>query len=564
MPGYQNFFATTLFTDIGATDTVITLTTVPAVAPGRLVLEARNPTQREIITYTAIAGNQVTGVVRGVGGTTAKPHTKNSLVEMNLTAEDIADLYAAFGAFAATNGSGWYPSVSLPTSIVANGNRNYLFTMPGDMTNIFSNSMKIRGTRTLAAPTQGALITATSWLSKSSPNKSAWNDNFTLLATVKLSAYGSGGNKYIHGRGDATSANAWGIYIDGNGRVGMFGANGGSSNFRMAYTHTKLNLNREYKLAASWASGVITIYVDGQQVLVQANTSGTAPTTVGQTGDYAIGRIGQNSSTQIQDIEISQTAVFNAVLTATQIRNINSAGIVGNETNLQFAHSLNGVLTDLNTTTPNDLTNNGSVAFQTGGGFNNYGASTTLEYGQIVTNPVFSAGSTTFQVQVPSGCAFPVAGTPLSALHYSTSFAPAGFPRDAVQRTAVISSVRASSNIAPGDGSFNLDSYGLAISVYAPYTMSVQVHVELSCISSTDYEFKPSIRVDGTNTVIFDSSAAPSSGTRSVERSLTADITLTPGYHTISAGVDLFSGTGYLLQAGGQRLTVIVPVPILG
>lgn len=89
--GYQNFFATTLYTDIGASDTVITLETIPAVTSGRLVLEARNPTQREIISYSGIAGNQITGVVRGLGGTTAKSHTKNSLVEMNLTAEDLTD-----------------------------------------------------------------------------------------------------------------------------------------------------------------------------------------------------------------------------------------------------------------------------------------------------------------------------------------------------------------------------------------------------------------------------------------------------------------------------------------
>lgn len=99
---YQNFFATRLFTDAGAADSTLTLETAPSVTTGTLVLEARNPTQREIVTYTGVSGNQVTGVTRGVGGTTAKAHIKTALVEMNLTAEDLT---AALGlAFAFPTG----------------------------------------------------------------------------------------------------------------------------------------------------------------------------------------------------------------------------------------------------------------------------------------------------------------------------------------------------------------------------------------------------------------------------------------------------------------------------
>jgi hypothetical protein len=92
--GYQNFFATKLYTDIGASDTTITLETPPTVTSGRLTLEARNSSKREIISYTGVSGNQITGVTRGVGGTSASIHTKNALVEMNVTAEDLADALA--------------------------------------------------------------------------------------------------------------------------------------------------------------------------------------------------------------------------------------------------------------------------------------------------------------------------------------------------------------------------------------------------------------------------------------------------------------------------------------
>lgn len=89
--GYQNFFATRLFTDIGASDTTITLETPPSVTEGRLVLEARNSSKREIISFTGVSGNDITGVTRGVGGTSATTHTQNSLVEMNVTAEDLEE-----------------------------------------------------------------------------------------------------------------------------------------------------------------------------------------------------------------------------------------------------------------------------------------------------------------------------------------------------------------------------------------------------------------------------------------------------------------------------------------
>lgn len=87
--GYQNFFATRLFTDIGASDTTITLENPPTPVEGYLVLEARNTSKREIISYTGVSGNDITGVARGQGGTTATDHSKNALVEMNLVAEDL-------------------------------------------------------------------------------------------------------------------------------------------------------------------------------------------------------------------------------------------------------------------------------------------------------------------------------------------------------------------------------------------------------------------------------------------------------------------------------------------
>lgn len=88
---WQNFFATKLYSDVSDVATTITLETAPTVTAGRLVLEARNTGQREIIKYTGVVGNQITGVSRGQEGTTARSHLAGTVVEMNLTAQDIID-----------------------------------------------------------------------------------------------------------------------------------------------------------------------------------------------------------------------------------------------------------------------------------------------------------------------------------------------------------------------------------------------------------------------------------------------------------------------------------------
>lgn len=113
--GWQNFYATRLFTEIGASDTTITLETAPSETAGTLVLEARNSTKREIITYTGVTGNDITGVTRGAEGTSASSHLKNSLVEMNLTA---GDLQAALAAAVSLNPDGTLKDDAVSTDAV--------------------------------------------------------------------------------------------------------------------------------------------------------------------------------------------------------------------------------------------------------------------------------------------------------------------------------------------------------------------------------------------------------------------------------------------------------------
>lgn len=86
--GTSNAFSTTLNGTITDVATTITLTTVTGLqSPGVLVIDrvdsnaVATPVTREYISYTGITGSQLTGVSRGLGGSTAQAHNSGSVVE---------------------------------------------------------------------------------------------------------------------------------------------------------------------------------------------------------------------------------------------------------------------------------------------------------------------------------------------------------------------------------------------------------------------------------------------------------------------------------------------------
>lgn len=90
--GTVNAFNTTLNGAIDASVTTITLTTTTGlVAPGILCLDRQDatfvdtPTKREYISFTAIAGNDLTGCARGVAGSSAQAHASGAIVEENFS-----------------------------------------------------------------------------------------------------------------------------------------------------------------------------------------------------------------------------------------------------------------------------------------------------------------------------------------------------------------------------------------------------------------------------------------------------------------------------------------------
>lgn len=430
--GFLNFYVTKLLTDITAVDTTITLETPPTVPSGRLVLEARNVSQREILSYTSVVGNQIQGVVRGVGGTTAKPHSKNGLVEMNVTAQDLQDLYDAFASFSSTNGSGWITAVTLPSSVVYNGNHSYTITYPVSVASIKSNGTRTRFTRTVTAPTQCTSLNGTNqYFSKTTPSGMTFVDDFAGGAWIYPIAYPVT-EEVIESRYNGTSG--WVLAIESTGQLRLSGFNAGVGNVSAVQSYQSIPLNKWTHVAAQLDMSTFTvspttsyIMIDGVDVPSQVFRAGTNPTALIQAGNLEIGS--QNGGLLPFAGKIAQVFVTSAKVTQANMRTIMSQGITSADVtalSMISAYSFNNSINDLNTSNANNLTaNNAAVATNVDSPFGN-GLGGLLEYG-ITMN--LSANGLTETVQVPTGCAIPTAGG-VSAISYSNDSNPYLFPAE--------------------------------------------------------------------------------------------------------------------------------------
>jgi len=317
----------------------------------------------------------------------------------------------------------------VPDTVTNNGNRSYdLVFNSTDLTDDVSAGQRLRLTRTVSAPTQCADLESGSsqYFNKTSPNKLTFTDDFVCSAWVKLESYTSA---FIVSRYNGTSG--WGFYLNSSGQVLMTGFNAGASNQSTITSYQSLPLNKWVHVTAQLDMSTFTattttsyVMIDGVDVPCSVTRGGTNPTALVQAGNLEIGA--GNGGTNPFDGKIAQVAIFNAKVTQATMRGYMSQGLSGSETSLASAYSLSNSITDLNTTTPNDLTaQGGALATNVDSPFGSY-LGGTLDYG-IITKTAFST-NTTLTVQVPEGCAIPTSGG-VSAVAYSTQAIPYLFPK---------------------------------------------------------------------------------------------------------------------------------------
>lgn len=429
---YQNFFAAKLDTDIGSSDTTITLDTAPSATSGRMVLEARNPTQREVIKYTGVAGTQITGVTRGQGGTSAKSHTKNSLIEMNMTAEDLQDLYDAYASFIATNND-WRTLPYSVGTVVDNTNHSYTFPINGiDLTSTLSAGMRLRLNRTTAAPAQCASLDGTTqYFQDTSVSGHSFTNNFVVSAYIKVDRLLTTGMT-IASR--TTGTNGWIMTLEPTGQILILGYNGSASNARWVTSRAAVPIGKwvhvtaQLDMASYPTVSPTTSYtmIDGVNVTAVMNTNGTNPTSFVQAGNLEIGS--QNGGNNKFPGKIAQVAIYSAKVTQANVRATMHQALTGSETNIAGAYTLSNSLNDLSANANHLTAQGGATTTNADSPFGNNGASTTAEYGIIMKKPTFST-NTSVTVQVPAGCAIPTSGS-IANIAYSSVDTPFGFPKE--------------------------------------------------------------------------------------------------------------------------------------
>jgi hypothetical protein len=320
-------------------------------------------------------------------------------------------------------------------------------------------------TRTVPAPTQCTSLNGTTqyWV-KTSPNKLTFTDDFVVDAYVKLSSYPTSTTASIASQFNGTSG--WRMEINQTGQVGLYGINNGIANFSGVQTYQSVPLNKWVRITgqldmSTYTATTTTSYImlDGVDVPSFVSRGGTNPTALIQAGNLVIGADNTTAITRFFPGKIAQVAIYNAKVLQADIIKTHSQGLLGTETSLVSAYSFNGVATDLNTTTPNDLTAQAGAGYVADSPFGTQASGVPDGLHDYSITQSVSSNGLTEVVQVPEGCAIPTSGG-ISAISYSGLKSPYGFPSNAnkwLLQTILKTTNATTSNAA--FGSFISDGY---------------------------------------------------------------------------------------------------------
>ena len=557
--GYQSFYQAQLTSNIDDTELIIPLDTAPIPDEGFLVIESTVASKREIIYYTSKTSNSVTcpagaGLGRGYDGTTAVSHLSGAAVIMAPVAamfESLTDLFT-------TTPQGWTNQTPAISTVVANGNRSYTLTHASSIASVVSPGMRRRFTRTTAGPNTAFLLDGSNdYYNKTSPTGLSFTTTFTCSSWVYLTANQVGG--IINRRNADTEG--FSFAINASGQVSLSGYRV-AGNFKNITSHSAVPLREWTHVAATIDmtaadTTVQKIWINGQEVTRTYSLTGTATALVQGTSALVIGALKSDGSNPLAGY-LDQTAVFSTQLSDATVKAMANQALTGSESGLVSAYS-NGSVTDL-AATANNLTAQNGATTVANSWHGNKGVSTTLEYGLSIS---VSSDGLTEVVQCPEGCALPTTGG-ITASAYSSMANPYGLPTKMALMTSKTTTRYNLSNPALSNASQNLAYTGAVIDVYAPTDMWVSVSVSIGIGSTSDFEFNPEIWVDGVTNQRFLPHAAPAlASSRGTVRGFTASVYLTAGYHPVSIGVNISSGTALYWGITSAAVTVTIPMGVM-
>lgn len=438
----------------------------------------------------------------------------------SITNGNITDKRVVTTLSATSTTDGWLTGEATPNTVTALGNRSYSLVFNStDLTDTLSSGMRLKMARTVTAPTLCTDLESGSsqYYKKVTPNKLTFTDDFVCSAWIKIESYPTTGNiTPIISRSNGTSG--WMFWVNEWGQLVLNGHNAAIGNYSRVTCYQAVPVGRWVFVAAQLDMSAFTattttsyVMIDGLDVPAAVTRAGTNPTALIQAGDLNIGQYNSGTANSYFDGKIAQVAVYNAKVTQATVLASMTQALTGSETSLASAYSFNNSITDLNTTTPNDLTAVGSaVATATDTPFTG-GATGTTEYG-IITAASFST-NTTLTVQVPEGYAIPTSGG-VSALSYSTQKVPYGFPASASKWEVISIQIAQGSQGAAVDGTwYNVASHQMSVPVgdwdlgyeASPIITATTFGIQSLTLSTannseSDFQFRTQGYIGGTNT----------------------------------------------------------------
>lgn len=324
-----------------------------------------------------------------------------------------------------TDGWSVFPYTFSVSSGYNKGQKEFDLTVANqDVRSILSVGMKLRLARGTTAPTQCLDLESSSsqYAGRSGASVSGitFTDDFTLESWIKPESYNSA-TGYVVSRQDG-GATGWTLRIGAKGQVeGVSLLSSGNNRTITSYLSVTIGIWSHIAVTMDNSAGSYTMYINGVSVNFTTTTTG-ALTAISQgvNVDVRIGSISGATPGNYFDGKISDVRVWNAVRTATQIRDNMNQQLVGTETNLVGYWKLNGNLND-STSNANNLTGSGGAAATS---TDNPMVST--EYA-VITKIAYSAPNST--VTVYTGNEHNIPNMTLSSPYYSVQDAPYGFPR---------------------------------------------------------------------------------------------------------------------------------------
>lgn len=408
--------------------------------------------------------------------------TTAKIADDAVTGAKIADNTVTEDNLTTAAAQGWYNLDDTPDTVTYNGNRNYTLTFnSNDLTDTLSEGMRLRFTRTVAAPTQCTDLESGSsqYFSSASAglNGCTFTDDWTCMAWIKLESYPTSGNYFgIISRNNGT--NGWNFRLNSDGQIEIYGTNGAGANYRRLKSYQSVPLGRWVHVAAhmdmsTYTTATCKVFMDGIEVTGVLDQGGTNPTSLIQAGDINVGALNAGS---FFDGKIAQASVWSTKLSGSDIRTyFTTHTLAGNEANLVSAYSCNNSLLDLNTTNNNDLSASGSATMTSSDSpfaTSSDGTPTgTIDYG-IVMDVSFST-NTTLVVQVPEGNTIPTSGG-VTSVDYSVHNTPYGFVKeDGRWEVLCFSKVSISTSIGATGSWYGQTELGLTVPI-GPWRITMQ------------------------------------------------------------------------------------------